>query len=154
MRIPILILSAALFLGGCENTTNKDRGVLLGALAGGVIGNQIGNGRGQSLATVAGAALGGAAGSAIGARMDEQDRQMMRQARTDSLESGFTGESSGWSNPDSGNSGNVIPVRTYQNASGQYCREFQQEITIGGETEQGFGTACRQANGSWQIIGA
>lgn len=152
MRTPILVIAATLFIGGCANTSNQDRGVLLGMAAGGIIGNQIGNGRGQSLATIAGAAAGGAAGAAIGSRMDEADRMNMRAARSESLESGFTGESSGWSNPDTGNSGQVTPVRTYQNASGQYCREFQQEITIGGETEQGFGTACRQANGSWQIV--
>ena len=153
MRKTFLIFAVTLFIAGCENTSNQDRGVLLGMAAGGIIGNQVGGGRGQSLATVVGAAAGGAAGGAIGARMDEADRMQMRTARSESLESGFTGESSGWSNPDTGNSGQVTPVRTYQNASGQYCREFQQEITIGGKTETGFGTACRQPNGSWQIVG-
>ena len=36
-------------------------------------------------------------------------------------------------------------MRTFQNAGGQYCREYQQEVTVGEKTEQLFGTACREA---------
>jgi len=25
-------------------------------------------------------------------------------------------------------------------------------VTVGGETEQAYGTACRQPNGSWKIV--
>ena len=44
-------------------------------------------------------------------------------------------------------------TRTYQNQSGQYCREFTQTIQVGGESQQGHGTACRQPDGSWKIQG-
>jgi hypothetical protein len=32
------------------------------------------------------------------------------------------------------------------------CREFQQTITINGKTEKAYGTACRQADGTWRIV--
>jgi len=32
------------------------------------------------------------------------------------------------------------------------CREYQQTITVGGRTERAYGTACKQADGSWKII--
>ena len=32
-----------------------------------------------------------------------------------------------------------------------YCREFTQTFTIGGQTQTGVGTACLQADGSWEI---
>jgi hypothetical protein len=32
-----------------------------------------------------------------------------------------------------------------------YCREFTQTVTIGNKTQQGWGTACLQPDGSWQI---
>jgi surface antigen len=38
------------------------------------------------------------------------------------------------------------------NANGLSCREFQQEITVGGKVEQAYGTACLQADGAWKII--
>ena len=59
-----------------------------------------------------------------------------------------------WQNPDSGNYGTVTPVREGTTASGAYCREFQQTITVGGKTEEGYGTACRQPDGSWKIAGS
>jgi surface antigen len=43
-------------------------------------------------------------------------------------------------------------MRTFQTASNEYCREFQQTVVIGGEEEQAHGTACRQSNGSWRIV--
>ena len=43
-------------------------------------------------------------------------------------------------------------TRTYKTESGQYCREYQQTITVGGKTEQGYGRACRQPDGSWRIV--
>lgn len=33
-----------------------------------------------------------------------------------------------------------------------YCREFTQTFTIAGETQQGYGTACLQADGAWKIV--
>ena len=152
MKYAGIVAIVALLLSGCE-TTNESRGGMLGAAAGGILGNQVGSGRGQTAATFAGMVVGGVAGSAIGASMDEVDRARLEQAQSDSLENGKIGETTGWSNPDTGNSGSVSPVRTYQNSAGQYCREFQQEIIVDGQTEQGFGTACRESDGNWRIIG-
>lgn len=33
-----------------------------------------------------------------------------------------------------------------------YCREYQQTITIEGRTQQGYGTACLQPDGSWKLL--
>jgi surface antigen len=33
-----------------------------------------------------------------------------------------------------------------------YCREFQQQAAIGGEIREVYGTACRQPDGSWQVV--
>ena len=48
--------------------------------------------------------------------------------------------------------GTYTPTNTYQTTTGQYCREFQQTITVGGQTEDAYGTACRQEDGTWQIV--
>ena len=36
----------------------------------------------------------------------------------------------------------------------RYCREYTQVFEIGGEREEGYGTACRQPDGTWQIVGS
>lgn len=46
----------------------------------------------------------------------------------------------------------VTPIRTTQQAGGQYCREYQQTVTVGGRTERAHGIACRQPDGSWKIV--
>ena len=49
-------------------------------------------------------------------------------------------------------SGQVMTVKEGTNGAGQTCREFQQEITVGGQTEQAYGTACLQPDGAWKIV--
>lgn len=48
--------------------------------------------------------------------------------------------------------GSVTAVRDGNDSNGRYCREFQQQVTVGNRTETAYGTACRQADGAWQII--
>ena len=128
-----------------------DIGTVLGAIVGGVGGSQIGKGSGQLWATGAGVFLGAIVGRGIGQsldRADEMHAQAAYEYTLETLPSGYTG---GWENPDNGHSGTYTPTRTWEQAPGQYCREFQQTVTIGGHTEQAYGTACRQPDGSWKI---
>jgi hypothetical protein len=53
---------------------------------------------------------------------------------------------------DGGASGAVIATREGITASGRYCREFQHNVSIGGRTEQAYGTACRNPDGSWEVV--
>ena len=57
-----------------------------------------------------------------------------------------------WLNPDIGHSGTHTPTRTYRSDSGQYCREFQQTVTIDGRTEEFYGRSCRGEDGAWRIV--
>jgi surface antigen len=43
-------------------------------------------------------------------------------------------------------------VRDGHTADGRACREFQQKITVGGKSEDAFGTACQEPDGSWKIV--
>ena len=69
------------------------------------------------------------------------------QAVREALESG---EQRDWKNPDSGNAGSITPARTWQREdTSACCREFQATVTIRGEQFDGYGTVCRQPDGSW-----
>lgn len=37
-------------------------------------------------------------------------------------------------------------------AQQSYCREFTREVDVGGQMQEAYGTACQQADGSWQIM--
>jgi len=142
-----LITSMVVFLSACSSAPSKqDQGVIIGAIAGGLLGNQVGGGSGRVLATIVGTVAGAAIGGSVGRGMDETDRMNTSIA----LENVRTGVPSTWSNPDTGYEYVVTPTNTYESESGP-CREYTMDATIGGETEQIYGIACRQADGSWQI---
>jgi surface antigen len=144
------IVLAVFLLVGCETAGTKTAiGGLGGAAAGGLLGAALGGG---STGIAAGTILGGLIGGAVGNRLDAADQEKANVAATQALESIPSGQSVAWRNPDSGNAGAVTPVRTYQTSSGQYCREYTQTINVGGEKHQSYGTACRQADGTWRIV--
>lgn len=144
----------AVALTGCAETgiSKQTGGTVLGGIAGGVIGSRIGKGRGRTVATIAGALIGALAGSAIGKQLDERDRLLMARSTQDTLETGRSGQVTEWRNPDTGHRGTVVPEPAYRTPEGRYCREFQQTVTIGGKTQQAFGKACRQPDGTWKIV--
>ena len=133
-------------LGGCA--TNEEAGALAGAVVGGLLGSQIGEGHGRDLATAAGFLVGAVVGAGIGRNMDRTDALHAREV----LENNRTGDLSEWDNPDTGAHVAMKPTRTYRTARGQYCREYQTDVDIGGKKERGYGTACRQPDGSWRIM--
>lgn len=63
------------------------------------------------------------------------------------------GQQIAWNNPQTGNSGTITPIREgTSQTTGWYCREYQTTVRIGRRDEQAYGTACRQPDGSWQIV--
>lgn len=132
--------------------SKQDLGTGLGAVGGAVAGAQFGKGNGKIVTGALGALLGAGIGNAVGASLDRADMQYYGVASQKAFETGQSGQAVQWRNPDSGNYGTVIPSSPYKNEYGQYCREFQNKITVGGKTQNGYGTACRQPDGAWQIV--
>ena len=60
------------------------------------------------------------------------------------------GETVHWN--DGSAAGSVTVLRDGTSSRGRYCREFQQEVIVGGKVERAYGTACRQPDGAWEII--
>jgi len=149
----IVALIFSLMVSACEPGSKEGFGTILGAIGGAAVGDAIGgHGTGKVIAIAAGTLAGAAIGSSIGRSLDRADRQALRRNRQIALETYPSGQTSTWYNPDSGNSGSFRPSPAYQTKNGRYCREFQQTITVGGKTENGYGKACRQPDGTWKII--
>jgi len=141
-------------LAACANQPGHKQtgGALLGGIGGAIAGAQFGQGKGQLAAVAAGTLLGALIGSEVGKSLDRADQAALAQTTQTTLETTPSGTTNTWSNPDSGNYGTVTPTKTYQADSGQYCREYQQTVTVGGRTEDAYGTACRQPDGSWKVV--
>jgi surface antigen len=128
-------------------------GTLSGMVIGGALANDMaGDSKNKGIATILGAFVGGVIGQNIGAQLDERDRLLAGEAYNTALEYNPSDKAAEWKNPDTGNYGRVVPVNTYRQ-NGRYCREFTQEIFVGGQKQTGYGRACRQPDGSWEITG-
>lgn len=150
----VLITSVSACQNGGEfgNLFSKENiGMAAGAAGGAWAGSNVGKGKGQIVGIAAGTLLGGFLGKSIGASLDRADMNYYHQTTQSALETGGTGTTSTWRNPDSGHSGTITPIKTYTAPSGENCREYTQTINIGGTPEKAFGKACRQPDGSWQI---
>lgn len=123
-----------------------------GAAAGGFLGSKIGDGRGQLAAVAAGTVLGVFLGREVGGLLDATDAACANDAAL-RAHGAPIGQEIAWDNPRTGHSGALIPVREgTHRATGRYCREYQQTVVVGGRSAQAYGTACRQPDGSWEII--
>lgn len=151
----IMMISLSACVTNGQGGVNKQMvGTVLGGGLGGFLGSKIGGGSGNIAAIIIGTLVGAAAGNQAGASLDRAD-QLTQQANANAtLNNVPSGNTTVWRSPDAQKqvSGTFTPIKTYQERSGRYCREYQNTITIGGKTERGYGTACRTPSGDWEII--
>jgi surface antigen len=154
------ILAAALVVSmlavtACNSTQGWGQkqgvGTVGGAVAGGLAGSAFGQGTGKLIAVGAGTLIGAWLGNEIGSSLDNADRAALMNAQTNAYTAPI-GKQIAWNNSQSGNSGVIVPVRDGYDQGGAYCREFQQKVTVGGQTKNAYGTACEQPDGSWKIV--
>lgn len=116
---------------------------VIGGVAGGAIGSGIGRGSGRTAAIISGALIGGM----VGNYYTSYDRNCTYQT----FEATPVGQPVYWQAPQGNYDYTVTPTRDY-NTNGRYCREYQAVGTVGGHREETYGTACRQPDGSWQVV--
>jgi surface antigen len=130
--------------------TGETLGALTGIVAGAIIGYQVGgDDTARTIGAGVGMLVGGLAGSQLGRMYDKlnaEEHRVHESAISSTIETSKIGEGNQWYNKETGSSGRVIITKEEG-----YCREYQQTIVIGGKEQQGYGTACRQPDGSWKI---
>jgi surface antigen len=134
------------------NRSREPGGMILGGIVGAAIGSQIGGGNGRLAAVGVGTLIGALIGRDVGRSMDAADRAYAAGSFGHAMEYAPACSTITWDNPRSGTSGTVTPTHTYEPEPGRYCREFQQQVMIGGKRQDAYGTACRQPDGSWEIV--
>ena len=142
--LPILTLT----LSSCANQqySKGTQGAGIGAAGGAVIGQAIGR---NTEATLIGAAVGTMLGYIVGNEMDKYDKRELNHA----YEFGQSGQASGWTNPDSGNTYQVTPQPAYTppQQPQSVCRKAEILATIDGQTQKTYTTACRNSAGQWEL---
>lgn len=141
---------AIALLAGCASS-GKEQAKTEGGVVGGTIASQYGTGNPKLASLGVGTLLGAFIGKDVAAGLDKSDQAQAEVAARRAY-GGPIGEKAGWTNPQSGNSGTVTSIRDGYNNAGQYCREYQQTVTVKGTTELAYGTACKQPDGTWKIV--
>ena len=144
--VSIFMIFSLLVLPACEST-QAQKGTVIGGVLGGAIGTQVGKGNGRVAAIILGTLAGAALGNYVGGKMDDGDRYRSQQA----LEYNRINQPKTWVNPNSGTKYSVTPTKTYASNSGQPCREYTTTVYIDGRAETGRGNACRDSDGVWSI---
>lgn len=121
--------------------TKSETGAAVGATAGGAVGLAAGGTSGLLI----GAALGGLFGYGAGRQIEREDQRRMAAALDQN-------RPVTWTNPHTGVVYVLQPTQSFTQR-GQPCRNFHLEGDLERNEQNYVGTACRQPDGSWQIIG-
>src|SRR5262245_9759555 len=130
--------------GGPDTAVGRPRSAVAG-------GRPAGADEGGATRIAAESRLDGLLGAGIGRALDSRSQVLQADTIERTLEIAPSGAVATWSNPRNGTHGTVRLVRSYRSPTGDYCREFEQSVTIGGRLRQSHETACRQADGTWRM---
>jgi len=156
-KIAIVVL--ALSTGGCaQDMTMPDVsmpaliGATAGAALGGYAGYQFGGGLGQIAYSTVGVIVGGAGGYLAADLLLPSDLALYDSTAQKGLASSADGQVLSWHNPETGNQGAFRPTRTFTAMNGRSCRHYRTTVAFIDRFASGDGTACRMADGRWQIV--
>ena len=148
----VIVGLTATMLAGCATgggNQNATLGTLAGAVGGAALGSAFGQGSGKVAAIAAGVLVGGFLGNQIGASLDADSQRYNYAASVSALDSGYQQQ---WQNPQTGVYGTVNPgPANYVN--NRMCRPYTNTVYIDGQPQVARGTACRNPDGSWQVVG-
>ena len=151
-KSPLLVLlAAAMALGGCAVIGSEGEGVATGALSRAYTSTKSAVGlasEAEAASAVTNAAFGGLIGTKFGAALNDEDRRLAYEAQIVALDRGAPGAPVPWRNAASGRYGNIVAGPAYDQQGAQ-CRGFSHTITVGREIKSARGTACRSPEGGW-----
>ncbi len=75
--------------------------------------------------------------------LTEQDVSLVARLLQRTLDHAPDGTTRRWTNDQSGHSGAITPVRSYIASTGQYCRDYREDLLINGKNRNYLYSACR-----------
>lgn len=75
--------------------------------------------------------------------LTEQDVSLVARLLQRTLDHAPDGTTRRWTNDQSGHSGAITPMRSYIASTGQYCRDYREDLSINGQKRNFLYSACR-----------
>jgi surface antigen len=79
----------------------------------------------------------------------DSDVKLASRTMQSTLEGAPDGATRSWANEQTGHRGSLTPTRTYVSDSGQFCREYREELVVGAQSGSFYHAACRDGNARW-----
>ncbi|MBX3597066.1 MAG: hypothetical protein KF874_05775 [Rhizobiaceae bacterium] len=95
---------------------------------------------------------GGLIGGKVGRDLPSGDRRLALQAEYRALEYGQGGQVIPWNSSNGANRGEVVAAQPYRVGS-QDCRQYVHTLFTANASQSARGTACRNPDGSWSLLG-
>lgn len=95
---------------------------------------------------------GGLVGGELGDALSRRQKRLAIEAEYKALENTPAGQDVSWQDAASGRAGTVRPAQPYRVGS-QDCRQYTHVIQVNGGPREARGTACRNEDGSWMLLG-
>jgi surface antigen len=150
----LLASAASIPLAGCdtiERETGFNRNTQMGAAGGAAFGGIIAALANANPAWIAASViLGGVTGGVIGDHLGKTDAEKHAQTNLHALSSLGAGQTSRWSDSQTGNIGSTTVNKVTRQADGSVCKSYTETVRTGSKTVSQDGTACQQADGSWK----
>ena len=150
----IACLVAALSLAGCETLEGSERaGRIGGAVVGGlVVGLAVADQSGLAAGLVGGAAgavLGSFAGKRIARNIFERDLRARSIAYRRAMDQYAQ---SGWRNPDTGSSGEIVRTSGKWRQGQETCARFQERYAPAGDAYPAIETTSCMSADTWRVV--
>ncbi len=154
--IVLLAVTAMMPIAACE-TIEKETGfgktTQLGAAGGAAFGGIVAALAQANPAWIAASVImGGIAGGALGDYLGKGNAQKHVETNLLALDTLGQGQSSSWTDNQTGNSGSTTVTRVFTGAKGQPCKSYTETVKTAQRTVTQEATACREAaSGPWKI---
>lgn len=153
--ILLLGLTAGTALTGCESIereTGFGKETQTGAAGGAAVGGLAAALASANPAWIAASiVLGGVAGGALGEYLSGPDARKAASNHYKALETLQNGETSNWSNPQTGATGSTTVQESFRMADGTMCKNFTETIRTSQKTVTDEATACKEPGDEWEL---
>jgi surface antigen len=138
-----LLASAVLTLAGCSTLETANRPA--------ATASSFGATPNAPSASTGSAKIEALLGAGFGNSLGPGDLDAAYQAQIQALEGARPGTAVTWSNPRTGNRGEIVPGPTYI-VNSLECRDFSHIVQTSAGRDVRQGAACRRSDGAWQAI--
>ncbi len=97
------------------------------------------------------AALAFQANAAFGGGLSSADRAALSRAERRALDFGKAGDQVGWKSDSGKASGTIVASQPFRVGESN-CRRFEHNLTGASGPSKANGTACKRADGNWQLV--